>query len=76
MPFAYQLQVVSDAPQTRLVLNKAARGKLVMEFKGKVGCMPAEFLLDSGAGASFVGRQFPEKAGLSGTCTRHQKISE
>ena len=36
-----------------------------MEFKGKVGCVPAEFLLDSGAGVSFVSRQFAESAALS-----------
>ena len=30
--------------------NAAARGKLTMQFKGKVGSVPAEFLADSGAG--------------------------
>ncbi len=63
LPCSYQLQVVNDAPQTSLVLNAAARSKL--EFQGKVGCMPAEFLLNLGAGISFVSRHFAEKAGLS-----------
>ena len=63
LPCSYQ--VMYDAPKTRLVLNAAARSKLVMEFKSKVGCVPAEFLLDSGAGVSFVSHQFAEKAGLS-----------
>ena len=58
-------QVMYDAPQTRLVVNAAARSNLVMEFQGKVGCIPAEFLLDSGDGVSLVSRQFAERAGLS-----------
>lgn len=38
--------VLYDAPQSRLVLNAVNRSKLTMQFKGKVGSVPAEFLVD------------------------------
>lgn len=65
LPCSYQLQVVNDAPQTRLVLMQQLGASWSWSFRAKWGCMPAEFLLDLGAGVSFVSRHFAEKAGLS-----------
>ena len=57
--------VLYDAPQSRLVLNAVNRCKLAMQFKGKLGCVPADILVDSGAGLNCISAEFAKKAGIS-----------
>ena len=54
-----------DAPQPHLYANAVACTKLVMQFKGKIGSVPSEILIDSGAGVNIISQKFAEKAGLS-----------
>ena len=56
--------VLYDAPQSRLVLNAVNRSKLAMQFKGKLGCVPADILVDSGAGLNCISAEFAKKAGI------------
>ncbi len=57
--------VLFDVPPARLVINAVTSSKLVMQLKGKLGCEPAECLIDSGAGLNGISQQFAEKHGLS-----------
>ena len=58
------LEVWYDAPKSRIVLNAASRQTLTMQFPGKVGHTPAEILVDSGAGDSFISAEYAKKAGI------------
>jgi len=56
--------VLYGAPQSRLVLNAVHRSKLTMQSKGKVGSVPADFRVDSGAGVNCISTEFAQKAGI------------
>ena len=62
---SYPVRVFYDAPQTRLVVNAASRQKHIMQFKGKIGCTPADILLDSGASDCIVSKEFARSAGIT-----------
>ena len=64
-PLSCSFSVMHDAPQSRLYANAVARSKLVMQYNGKIGNVPAEILVDSGAGVNIISQKFAEKAGLS-----------
>ena len=46
------------------VLNAVNKSKLTMQFKGKLGCVPAEFLVDSGSGVNCIGAEIAQKHGI------------
>ena len=48
-----------------LYANAVARSKLVMQYKGKLVNVPAEVLVDSGAGVNIISQKFAGKDGLS-----------
>ena len=66
--------VMYDAPQSRFVLNALARSKLVMQFKGKIGCIPA-CPVDSEAGVNVISQEFAHKHGLSVDKSADVKVS-
>ena len=62
---SYPVRVFYDAPQSRLVVNAASRQKHTMQFKGKVGCIPAEIRLDSGADECIISEEFARNQGVT-----------
>ena len=54
----WPVQKYCDAPKSRIVCIAAARQKLTMQFAGKVADQPADILVDSGAGNSFISEAF------------------